>query len=198
MATAVIGSQLSVRAQRRAREAEDRNQEMERIHALGRALLAHDTLSATGEAAVWQIVAALEASGAALYIAQLQRTHQAGTIPDIDSTLRQCFRDRRGVWYRQARLAFRVYPLYFRRSPDRRSGDPVRRNLGDRRAIDHQPDFGGPGARGRNRESGGGERHQPERRTAPRHGGRFCPQPENASDLDQSLHVGACCGARAA
>ena len=91
LATAVIGSQLSVRAQRRAREAEDRNQEMERIHALGRALLAHDTLSATGEAAVWQIVAALEASGAALYIEQLQRTHKAGTIPDIDSTLRQVF-----------------------------------------------------------------------------------------------------------
>ena len=46
----MIGSQLSVRAQRRAREAEDRSHEMERIHSLGRALLAHDTLSATGEA----------------------------------------------------------------------------------------------------------------------------------------------------
>ena len=91
LATAVIGSQLAVRAQRRAREAEDRNQEMERIHALGRALLAHDTLSATAEAAVRQIVEALEANGAALYTAQLQRTHQAGTIADIDSTLRNVF-----------------------------------------------------------------------------------------------------------
>ena len=61
MATAMIGSQLSIRAQRRAYEAEDRNLEMERIHALGRALLAHDTLSATGEAAVSQIVSSLEA-----------------------------------------------------------------------------------------------------------------------------------------
>ena len=34
LATAVIGSQLAVRAQRRAREAEDRSLEMERIHAL--------------------------------------------------------------------------------------------------------------------------------------------------------------------
>lgn len=92
LATAIIGSQLSVRAQRRAREAENRNLEMERIHALGRALLAHDTLSATGEAAVWQIVAALEAGGAALYNAKLQRTHQAGAIPDLDLTLRNVFK----------------------------------------------------------------------------------------------------------
>jgi two-component system, OmpR family, sensor histidine kinase KdpD len=91
LATAVIGSQLSIRAQRRASEAEDRNLEMERIHALGRALLAHDTLSATGEAAAWQIVAALEATGAALYNAQLQRTHEAGTIPDINAQLRTVF-----------------------------------------------------------------------------------------------------------
>ncbi len=91
LATAVIGSQLSIRAQRRAREAEDRNQEMDRIHALGRALLAHDTLSATGEAAAGQIVAALEANGAALYNAKLQKTHQAGTIPQMDDTLRNVF-----------------------------------------------------------------------------------------------------------
>src|SRR5579872_2846745 len=88
LATAVIGSQLSIRAQRRAREAEDRNLEMDRIHALGRALLAHDRLSETGDTAAWQIVAALEASGAALYTAQLQRTHQAGTIPPIEDTLK--------------------------------------------------------------------------------------------------------------
>src|SRR5579863_3442420 len=76
--TAVIGAQLSISAQRRALEAEHRNLEMARMHALGRALLAHDTLSETGDAAAWQIVAALEASGAALYNAQLQRTHHAG------------------------------------------------------------------------------------------------------------------------
>ncbi|HEY3836412.1 MAG TPA: ATP-binding protein [Bryobacteraceae bacterium] len=87
--TGIIGSQLSIRAQRRAWEAEHRNLEMERIHALGRALLAHDTLSETGEAAAWQIVAALEAGGAALYNAQLQRTHHAGNIPDLDATLRE-------------------------------------------------------------------------------------------------------------
>jgi two-component system sensor histidine kinase KdpD len=109
LATAVIGSQLSVRAQRRAREAEDRNLEMDRIHALGRALLAHDTLSATGEAAVWQIVAALEASGAALYSAQLQRTHMAGTIPHIDLTLRNVFES--GETWTDKRASISVYPL---------------------------------------------------------------------------------------
>jgi two-component system sensor histidine kinase KdpD len=117
LATAVIGSQLSVRAQRRAREAEDRNQEMERIHALGRALLSHDTLSATGEAAVSQIVAALEASGAALYIDQLQRTHHAGTIPDIGSTLRRVFSTGQSCHEGSPRIS--VYPLH---SGDRRIG----------------------------------------------------------------------------
>ncbi len=91
LATAIIGSRLSIKAQRRAQEAEDRNQEMERIHALGRALLAHDTLSATGEAAVSQIVAALGANGAALYSAQLQRTHYTGAIPDVTEALRNAF-----------------------------------------------------------------------------------------------------------
>jgi two-component system sensor histidine kinase KdpD len=109
LATAVIGSQLSIRAQRRAREAEDRNQEMERIHALGRALLAHDTLSATGEAATWQIVAALEASGAALYSAQLQRIHRAGAIPELDLQLREVFRT--GEPWTGASPRISIYPL---------------------------------------------------------------------------------------
>jgi two-component system sensor histidine kinase KdpD len=117
LATAVIGSQLSIRAQRRAWEAEDRNHEMERIHALGRALLAHDTLSATGEAATRQIVAALEAGGAALYHAQLQRTHRAGTIPEIDATLRNVFQTGDPWTDRRARIS--VYPLT---SADRRIG----------------------------------------------------------------------------
>lgn len=117
LATAVIGSQLSVWAQRRAREAEDRNQEMQRIHALGRALLAHDTVSATGDAAVWQIVEALEASGAALFIEQLQRTHQAGTIPDVDRALRKVFAS--GERLRTGSPRISVYPLY---SGERRVG----------------------------------------------------------------------------
>jgi len=66
LATAVIGSQISIRAQRRAREAEERNQEMDRLHALGRALLAHDTMDATADAATAHIVASLEAGGAAV------------------------------------------------------------------------------------------------------------------------------------
>jgi two-component system sensor histidine kinase KdpD len=107
--TAIIGSQLSVRAQRRAREAEDRNLEMERIHALGRALLAHDTMSATGEAAAWQIVAALEASGAALYNAQLKRTHEAGTILDIEARLRDAFKT--GEPWTGGSPRISVYPL---------------------------------------------------------------------------------------
>jgi two-component system sensor histidine kinase KdpD len=109
LATAVIGSQLSVRAQRRAREAEDRNHEMERIHSLGRALLAHDTLSATGEAAAWQIVAALGATGAALFNVQLQRTHQAGTIPDIDDRLKNVFKT--GEIWTGGSPRISVYPL---------------------------------------------------------------------------------------
>jgi two-component system sensor histidine kinase KdpD len=107
--TAIIGAQLSVRAQRRALEAELRNLEMERMHALGRALLAHDTLSETGDAAAWQIVAALEAGGAALYNAQLQRTHHAGSIPDLDSTLREVFKT--GEPWTGGSPRVSVYPL---------------------------------------------------------------------------------------
>ena len=109
LATGIIGSQLSIRAQRRAREAEDRNQEMARIHELGRALLAHDTLSATGEAAIWQIVAALEARGAALYHAHLQRQHVAGTIPEIDTQLRTVFST--GVPWTGGSPRISIYPL---------------------------------------------------------------------------------------
>jgi two-component system sensor histidine kinase KdpD len=109
LSTAIIGSQLSVRAQRRAREAEDRNQEMERIHSLGRALLAHDTLSATGEAAAWQIVAALEAPGAALYNAQIPRTHVAGAISGIGDQLLNVFKTGEAWTGGSPRVS--IYPL---------------------------------------------------------------------------------------
>lgn len=92
LTTAVIGSQLSVRAQRRAREAEDRNMEMERIHALGRALLSHDTLEATAEAAVWHIVHSLGATNAVLYVLELQGTRSVGEIAGVEPLLRQVFK----------------------------------------------------------------------------------------------------------
>ena len=117
LATGVIGSQLSVRAQRRAREAEDRNLEMERIHALGRSLLAHDTLAATGEAAVRQIVVALEAGGAALYNAQLPCVYRAGAIVEIEETLREVFET--GKPWTGGLPNVSVYPLW---SADRRIG----------------------------------------------------------------------------
>ena len=80
LATAIIGSQLSIRAQRRAREAEARSREMERIHSLGRYLLTHDTVASTGEGAVQQIIRDMEASGAALFSGPLGRIQQAGAI----------------------------------------------------------------------------------------------------------------------
>jgi two-component system sensor histidine kinase KdpD len=115
--TAVIGSQLSIRAQRRAREAEVRSQEMERIHSLGRALLAHDTLSATASVAVSQIVAALEASGAALYLADLQRTYQAGAIAELETQLHEV--SKAGETWRGGSPKASIYPLT---NGDRRIG----------------------------------------------------------------------------
>jgi two-component system sensor histidine kinase KdpD len=107
--TAIIGSQLSIRAQRRAWEAEDRNLEMQRMHSLGQALLAHDTLSSTGEAAAAQIVTALEANGAALYNAALQRIHRAGTIPDLSDELRTVCKT--GHPWTSASPRIAIYPL---------------------------------------------------------------------------------------
>jgi two-component system sensor histidine kinase KdpD len=92
LATAIIGSQLSVRAQRRAREAEARNLEMERIHVLGRDLLPHDTVPAACAAAVRQIVSALQANGAALYSAHLECVQQAGAVSEgVPEKLRRVF-----------------------------------------------------------------------------------------------------------
>ena len=110
MATAMIGSQLSVSVQRRAREAEHRNQEMQHIHALGCALLAHDTLSATCESAVAQIVASLYANGAALYTEQLQRMFKAGSIPDVTAELRKVSAS--GQRARVGSPPIDVYPIY--------------------------------------------------------------------------------------
>jgi two-component system sensor histidine kinase KdpD len=66
--TALIGSQLSVRAQRLAQEAIHRREEMERLNQLGRVLLAANTLAEAAAHAVREVVELFGLRGAALRV----------------------------------------------------------------------------------------------------------------------------------
>lgn len=76
--TAMIGSQLSLRAQRRALEAVTRRNEMERLHQLGTILLSTHTLSEAAERAVDQIIELFGVQGAVLRIEGQPRVFSAG------------------------------------------------------------------------------------------------------------------------
>jgi two-component system, OmpR family, sensor histidine kinase KdpD len=76
--TAVAGTQLSIRAQKRALEAIRRREEMERLNQLGRVLLAADTLADTADNAVRQLVVLFELKGAVLRVEGARETFQSG------------------------------------------------------------------------------------------------------------------------
>src|ERR1700683_828491 len=67
--TALTGSRLSVLAQRRAREAIVRREEMERLNQLGRVLLAADSLAEASQDAVRNVVELFGLEGAVLRVA---------------------------------------------------------------------------------------------------------------------------------
>jgi two-component system sensor histidine kinase KdpD len=76
--TALIGSRLSVRAQRRAQEAIHRREEMERLNQLGRVLLAANSLAEASEDAVRKVVELFDLQGAVLRVAGAPRAFQWG------------------------------------------------------------------------------------------------------------------------
>lgn len=76
--TAVTASQLSIRAQRRLREAIHRREEMERLNQLGRVLIASDTLAEAGERAVRIVVDLFGLKGAILRVENAPHPFQSG------------------------------------------------------------------------------------------------------------------------
>jgi two-component system, OmpR family, sensor histidine kinase KdpD len=78
--TALTGSQLSLRAQRRAQEAIGRREEMERLNQLGRALLVANTYDEAAENAVRGVVELFELKGAVLRVDAAPPRFQYGAM----------------------------------------------------------------------------------------------------------------------
>jgi two-component system, OmpR family, sensor histidine kinase KdpD len=76
--TAFTGSRLSILAQRRAREAIHRREEMERLNQLGRILLSANTLAEAAEDAVQKVVELFDLKGAVLRLADARHAFQFG------------------------------------------------------------------------------------------------------------------------
>lgn len=80
LVTALTGSQLAIRAQRRAAEAIRRREEMERLHQLGNVLLGSNNLAEAAQMVVARVVSLFGMSGAALNGERFEKQYQAGTI----------------------------------------------------------------------------------------------------------------------
>src|SRR5579872_1304191 len=90
LATSLTASQLSVRAKRRAVEAEDRRGEVERLYALSRALLLMDTSHPIAKQIVQQIALSCEIPGVALYMRNTGEVHRVGLEDsEIEFSLRE-------------------------------------------------------------------------------------------------------------
>jgi len=76
--TALTGSRLSVRAQRRAQEAIHRREEMDRLNQLGRVLLSANSLAEASQEAVRKVVELFDLKGAVLRVAGAPHAFQWG------------------------------------------------------------------------------------------------------------------------
>jgi two-component system, OmpR family, sensor histidine kinase KdpD len=91
LATAIIASELSVRARQRAREAVDRQREMERLYALSRAILLTDPGNSAARQISERIVEIFDLRAAALYDSLTGEIHYGGpeNFAGIEAPLRQ-------------------------------------------------------------------------------------------------------------
>ncbi len=89
--TSVVASQLSSRARRRAQEAMDRQQDLERLYALSRAILLTDPSQPTSKQVAHQIARAFDFRGVMLFERATGEIHRAGPedIADIEDMLRE-------------------------------------------------------------------------------------------------------------
>jgi two-component system sensor histidine kinase KdpD len=91
LATSLIASQLSARAKRRTKDAIDRQNEIERLYSLSRALLLRGTERPISKEIVQQIAQAFEFRAVALYERSGGEIYRAGfdDIPEIDNELKE-------------------------------------------------------------------------------------------------------------
>ena len=91
LVTSLIASQLSARAKRLTREAVDRQQEMERLYALSRAILLTDMRQPVAKQIAHQTAQTFGFPAVALYDRGSGEVHRAGPedMPDVDDKLRE-------------------------------------------------------------------------------------------------------------
>jgi two-component system sensor histidine kinase KdpD len=91
LATALTASQLSARLKQQRKAALDRQQEMERLYALSRAILLTDAAQSTAKQIAHQITHAFECPAVALYDRNSGEVYVAGPdiLPNIDAKLRE-------------------------------------------------------------------------------------------------------------
>src|SRR5262245_38797391 len=83
LVTAVVASQLSSSAKRRAAEAMRQREEVERLYELSRALMLADKLSSTAGQISQRIAQVFEVSGVAVFDRETDQTFRTGTIDAI-------------------------------------------------------------------------------------------------------------------
>jgi two-component system, OmpR family, sensor histidine kinase KdpD len=91
LATSIVASQLSTRAQQRAAEALDRQRDMERLYALSRSILLTDPNQAVAKQIVRSMAEAFEIRGAALFDRASGEIHYTGLedLPEVNDRLRE-------------------------------------------------------------------------------------------------------------
>jgi len=91
LATSIIASHLSARAKRRTKEALDRQQEMERLYALSRAILLTEANKTAPKQFAHQIAQVFDFSSVALYERETSELHRAGPadLPAVEDQLRE-------------------------------------------------------------------------------------------------------------
>lgn len=91
LAASIIASRLSARAKQRTQEALDRQEEMERLYALSRAILLTDTSQAPAKQITLRIQEIFEFPALALYDGSTGEIHRAGAedLPGHDDKLKQ-------------------------------------------------------------------------------------------------------------
>ncbi len=111
--TSITASQLSARARRRTREALNRQLEMERLYAVGRAILLADPQRPLGEQIVREIARIYDLAFVGLYDRSSDAIHQAGPeeLPNLTSQLRDTAMN--GTLFRNEDAQIVVTPVNF-------------------------------------------------------------------------------------
>ncbi|HEY2380196.1 MAG TPA: ATP-binding protein [Terriglobia bacterium] len=109
--TAVVASQLSASAKQRAVEATRRQQEMERLYDLSRALMLVDNRSATASQVSHRIAQAFEVAGVAVFDRVTDQIHRTGAMDSVisDTKLKDAAVQRTSSYDPAARLS--ILPL---------------------------------------------------------------------------------------